>query len=60
MASQQAAAAKKPSYSPPPVDGDFYKIVGVLDPNERAVLKRVREFTEGSRCANHRRLLGTG
>ena len=46
MTSPQAAAAKKQIYSPPPVDGDFYRIADVLDEKERAVLKRVRDFAE--------------
>jgi glutaryl-CoA dehydrogenase len=46
MANQQAAAAK-PGYVPPPVDGDFYRIAGVLKEQERALLGRVRQFTEG-------------
>jgi hypothetical protein len=33
-------------YSPPPVNGDFYKIADVLNPKERAVVKRVRDFME--------------
>src|SRR4051812_43129003 len=46
MASPQVALAKKPSYAPPAVDGDFYKIANVLNDKERALIKRVREFTE--------------
>ena len=46
MASPQMASANKPAYAPPPVDGDFYKIANVLNDRERAVINRVREFTE--------------
>ena len=34
--------AREKEYSPPPVNGDFYKIADLLDPKERAVVKRVR------------------
>src|SRR5215475_178448 len=47
MASSPAAHTKKPAYSPPPVNGDFYMIANVLSEAERALIKRVREFTEG-------------
>ena len=47
MASLQTALAEKPAYSPPPIDGDFYRIVNVLDERERALITRVRAFTEG-------------
>ena len=47
MASPQAAQAKRPAYSPPPINGDFYKIGNILNDKERALIKRVREFTEG-------------
>jgi len=47
MASPQMASANRPAYAPPAVDGDFYKIANVLDDRERAVINRVREFTEG-------------
>jgi glutaryl-CoA dehydrogenase len=49
MASARTATAKarKTEYSPPPVEGDFYKISNVLNEKERAVLKRVRDFMEG-------------
>src|SRR6201987_5261964 len=46
MATQQAKSAGKPDYTPPPVDGDFYRIAAVLNDGEHALLKRVREFTE--------------
>ena len=47
MASQQAKPAGKRDYAPPPIEGDFYRIAAVLNESERALLKRVREFTEG-------------
>jgi glutaryl-CoA dehydrogenase len=47
MASPQIALAEKPAYSPPPIDGDFYRIANVLDESGRALIKRVRAFTEG-------------
>jgi glutaryl-CoA dehydrogenase len=47
MATQQAKPSGKPDYAPPPIDGDFYRIASVLNESERALLKRVREFTEG-------------
>ena len=46
MASPQMPSTNKPAYAPPPVDGDFYKIANVLNDRERAVINRVREFTE--------------
>jgi alkylation response protein AidB-like acyl-CoA dehydrogenase len=45
MATQQAKS--KPDYAPPPIDGDFYRITTIMNESERALLKRVREFTEG-------------
>src|SRR6516164_8281655 len=47
MANLQATKAKKPDYVPPPINGDFYRIANVLDENGRALLRRVRDFTEG-------------
>src|SRR4029077_5473268 len=41
-----APPLRKSEYSPPPVNGDFYKIADVLDPEERAVTRRVRAFVE--------------
>jgi glutaryl-CoA dehydrogenase len=41
-----APPLRKSEYSPPPVNGDFYKIADVLDPKERAVTRRVRAFVE--------------
>jgi glutaryl-CoA dehydrogenase len=46
MASATVAPARNSEYAPPPVDGDFYKIVDVLDAKQRAVVKRVRDFME--------------
>jgi glutaryl-CoA dehydrogenase len=40
------ARAKEKAYIPPPVNGDFYRIADLLDPKERAVVKRVRDFME--------------
>ena len=40
------ARAKERAYIPPPVNGDFYRIADLLDPKERAVVKRVRDFME--------------
>ena len=47
MATEQAKPIGKPDYTPPPIDGDFYRIASVLNDKERALLRRVREFTEG-------------
>ncbi|MEA2775934.1 MAG: glutaryl-CoA dehydrogenase [Acetobacteraceae bacterium] len=44
MANQHAT---KPDYVPPPVNGDFYLIENVLKEQERALLRRVRQVTEG-------------
>ncbi|SRR6266545_4621825 len=46
MTSARTAAVRKSEYSPPAVDGDFYKITDVLDASERAILARVRAFME--------------
>ena len=40
------APARKKAYSPPAVDSDYYKILDVLDPTERAIARRVRDFAE--------------
>ena len=40
------ARAKERGFVPPPVNGDFYRIADLLDPKERAVVKRVRDFME--------------
>lgn len=34
------------SYTPPPINGDFYNIAGLLSDRERAVLAKVRHFAE--------------
>src|ERR1700728_942133 len=47
MANPQVTRFEKQDYAPPPIDGDFYRIAAVLNESERALLKRVREFTEG-------------
>jgi alkylation response protein AidB-like acyl-CoA dehydrogenase len=47
MANPQVTQAGKTGYAPPPIDGDFYRIASVLNDKERALLGRVREFTEG-------------
>ena len=47
MATQQVKPVGKPDYTPPPIEGDFYRISAVLNESERVLLKRVREFTEG-------------
>jgi glutaryl-CoA dehydrogenase len=44
MITAQAMKARTTEYLPPAVDGDFYKIANVLDEEERAILKRVRDF----------------
>lgn len=46
MVTEPAAPARKQEYSPPPINGDFYEIANLLDPKERAVVKRVRDFME--------------
>ena len=46
MTTVASAPARKKGYSPPAVNGDFYKIAYLLDSNERAVVKRVRHFME--------------
>jgi glutaryl-CoA dehydrogenase len=38
--------ARKREYIPPPIDGDFYRIADLLNDEERALVKRVREFME--------------
>ena len=46
MATMAAHHAGKKEYSPPPINGDFYRIGDLLDVKERAVVKRVRDFME--------------
>jgi glutaryl-CoA dehydrogenase len=47
MTTQQAKSIGKTDYAPPLIEGDFYRIAAVMNDSERALLKRVREFTEG-------------
>src|SRR5258705_2083112 len=47
MATEQAKPIGKPDYTPPPIDGDFYRIASVLNDKERSLLQRVRGFTGG-------------
>src|ERR1700752_2683039 len=47
MAEPQTTQTKRPEYVPPPVDGDYYRITSVVSDSERALLRRVRDFTEG-------------
>jgi glutaryl-CoA dehydrogenase len=42
----QGSTARKAEYVAPPIDGDFYRIADLLDPKERVVAQRVREFME--------------
>ena len=44
--SLQTAQQRKPEYSPPPISGDFYRMLDLLDPQELAVARRVRDFME--------------
>ena len=45
MANAGPAQAGK-EYLPPPINGDFYGITNLLAPEERSIVKRVREFME--------------
>jgi glutaryl-CoA dehydrogenase len=40
------SSASKQDYIPPAIDGDFYRIADVLNDEERALAKGVREFNE--------------
>ncbi|CEJ15031.1 Acyl-CoA dehydrogenase [bacterium YEK0313] len=42
----QATESQKPAYAPPPVNGDFYRMLHLLGEDERAVVRRVRDFME--------------
>jgi glutaryl-CoA dehydrogenase len=42
----QGSSAGKAEHVAPPIDGDFYRIADLLDPKERVVAQRVREFME--------------
>jgi glutaryl-CoA dehydrogenase len=44
--SLQDSPARKREYIPPPIDGDFYRIADLLNGEERALVKRVRDFME--------------
>jgi glutaryl-CoA dehydrogenase len=46
MGNTEATQGRRPDYVPPPIDGDFYRIANVLNDKERALLGKVREFTE--------------
>ena len=46
MAHTPASSAGGKEFVPPPINGDFYRIADLLEPKERAVAKRVREFME--------------
>src|SRR5262245_28824472 len=46
MSNVQPLPSSKKAYAPPPVDGDFYRITDLLADEERAILARVRAFTE--------------
>ena len=48
MGNPQAARSKSSEYVPPPINGDFYRITTVLSETERALLRRVRDFMEGT------------
>ena len=41
-----AAMVRKPEYTPPPINGDYYFILDCLDEKERAIARRVRDFAE--------------
>jgi glutaryl-CoA dehydrogenase len=42
----QGSSARKAEHVAPPIDGDFYRIADLLDPKERVVAQRVRNFME--------------
>ena len=44
--SGQPNPGRKAEYAPPPINADFYRIADLLNENERAVAKRVRDFME--------------
>jgi glutaryl-CoA dehydrogenase len=46
MTTVRTAAVRKPEYSPPAIDGDFYQITEVLSANERTIVDNVRAFME--------------
>jgi len=47
MTNPQAKRSGRADYAPPPIDGGFYRISGVMNDTESALLRRVRDFTEG-------------
>lgn len=48
MGNAASAQARKTEYAPPPVDGDYYGILDVLDDKQRAVTRKVRAFVDES------------
>jgi glutaryl-CoA dehydrogenase len=46
LTSPERGRAKAREFVPPPIEGDFYRIADLLDPQERAIVKRVRRFME--------------
>ena len=48
MGNPQATRSRNSEYIPPPINGDFYRISTVLSETERALLRRVRDFMEGT------------
>lgn len=48
MGNPQATRSRNSEYIPPPINGDFYRITTVLSETERALLRRVRDFMEGT------------
>ena len=41
-----ATESQKPAYAPPPVNGDFYRMLHLLSEDERTIVRRVRDFME--------------
>jgi glutaryl-CoA dehydrogenase len=48
MGNPQATRSRNSEYIPPRINGDFYRITTVLSETERALLRRVRDFMEGT------------
>ena len=48
MGNPQATRSRNSEYIPPPINGDFYRITTVLSETERALLRRVCDFMEGT------------
>src|SRR5215472_756746 len=46
LTSPERGRAKGREFVPPPIEGDFYGIADLLDPQERAIVRRVRDFME--------------